>query len=773
MAPGAVGGSVLLLAPPGPPGHFKNPLTKTMNWKKTLTLAAIALFSIPASQAGEGMWLLNKLKQVNEAHMRELGFKLTAEDIYSLNKASMKDAVARLGGGFCSGEVVSADGLVLTNHHCGYEAIQSISSVEHDYLTDGFWAMTRDQEKPAGFEISFLQYITDLTDTVRSLLPAGISEEGRDSVLQVVGAALEKKATEGQPYLLADFKVMFEGNEFYLFVYKSYPDVRLVGAPPSAIGKFGGDTDNWQWPRHTGDFSMFRIYTGADGEPAEYSAENIPFKPKYHFPVSLDGVKKGDFTMIMGFPGSTDRFLNSDGVKLALDTEQPARVKVRGKKLDIMKEHMDASDAVRIKYASKHAQVANYWKYFIGQQKGLKRQHVQEKKKAQETSLMAWVDADPARKAAYGGLAADLSQGYAERAKYEKASTYMQEGAFGCEAVTMGFRVYGLMMQLQSGTTDATRLAAITDRVKASARSMWKDYDPATDRDITAAMFSMIHQDVDPAQQPDVIQTVMKNYKGDFNKWADALFAKSILTDSTRLMAFLAAPKLKTLEKDPGMQTMLSCLNLYRGVLGPAIDKAQVQIDKGYRLMVAAMREKDPGKMWYPNANSTERLTYGVANDYSPADAVHYDLTTTEAGILQKEDNTNEEFVVPAREHQLLVNQDFGRYANADGTLPVCFISENDITGGNSGSPVINGNGELIGIAFDGNWEAMSGDISYEPELQRTISVDIRYVLWVIDKYAGATHLVDEMTLVKRPVAVPAPITLSVPEPARAVGAAK
>ncbi|MGV9014065.1 MAG: S46 family peptidase [Flavobacteriales bacterium] len=734
-----------------------------MKFKKYVALLAVAVFTIPASWAGEGMWLLNKLKQVNESEMREMGFKLTAEDIYSLNHASMKDAVARLGGGFCTGEVVSADGLMLTNHHCGYDAIQNISSVEHDYLTDGFWAMTRDQESPASFEVSFLQYITDVTDTVRSALPEGISEEARDSILGVIGAELERKATEGQPHILADFKVMFEGNEFYLFVYKSYPDVRLVGAPPNAIGKFGGDTDNWQWPRHTGDFSMFRIYTGPDGEPAAYAQENIPFKPKWHFPVSLDGVKKGDFTMIMGFPGSTDRFLNSDGVKLALDVEQPSRVKIRGAKLEAMKEHMDADDTTRIKYASKYAQIANYWKYFIGQQKGLKAQHVFEKKKAQEEALMAWVNADVTRKAKYGEMQADLSDGYAERAKYEKASTYMQEGAFGSEAVIFGFRMYGLMMQLENDPKNTEKIKAMTDRVKASAREFWKDYDPATDQDVTAAMFSLIKKDLEPSQQPDIIATVDKKYKGDYNAWAAAMFKTSVLTDSTRLMAFLNNPKLKTLKKDMGMQTMSSCLNFYRGVLGPGVQEAQVKIDKGYRLMVEAMRAKDPQKMWYPNANSTERLTYGIANDYSPADAVHYDLATTQLGILQKEDNTNDEFVVPQREHDLLVEKDFGRYANADGSLPICFLSENDITGGNSGSPVINGNGELIGIAFDGNWEAMSGDISYEPELQRTISVDIRYVLWVIDKYAGATHLVDEMTLVKKAVGEPAPVMAPAP----------
>jgi hypothetical protein len=719
--------------------------------KKILSFLLVTVFTVGSAFAGEGMWLLNKLKQVNEAQMRELGFKLTADDIYSLNHASIKDAVARLGGGFCSGEIVSADGLLLTNHHCGFETIQSISSVDHDYLTDGFWAMTRDQERPSNFEVSFLQSITDVTDTVLSALTPGMSEEARDSVIEVMGAALEQQAVGGRAHILADFKTMYEGNEFYIFVYKSYPDVRLVGAPPSAIGKFGGDTDNWEWPRHTGDFSMFRVYTGPDGEPAEYAKDNIPFKPKWHFPISLDGVKKGDFSMIMGYPGSTDRFLNSDGVKLALDIEQPARVKVRGEKLDVMKEHMDADDAVRIKYASKHAQVANYWKYFIGQQKGLKNQHVFDRKQKQEAALMAWVDADPARKAKYGELATDLSSGYADRAKYEKAKVYLEEGAFGSESVILGFRLYRLKMQLDKDPKDAAKVAALVAQAKASTADHWKDFDAATDQDLTAAVFRMIHDDVDPAQQPDMMAVVAKKYKGDFDKWAAAMFKTSILTDSTRLAGFLDKPSAKVIDKDMGMQTMLSCLDLYRGVLAPAAQGAQEKIDRGYRLMVAAMREMEPNRMWYPNANSTMRLTYGQVDGYSPADAVHYDLATTQKGILQKEDDTNEEFIVPKREHDLLVNKDFGRYANADGNLPICFLSENDITGGNSGSPVINGNGELIGIAFDGNWEAMSGDISYEPELQRTISVDIRYVLWIIDKYAGAKQLVDEMTLVSHP----------------------
>ena len=716
--------------------------------KKIATLVVLLLIA-SSSQAGEGMWLLNKLKQVNEAEMRELGFKLTAEDVYDINNSSIKDAVVRLGGGFCTGEMVSAEGLMLTNHHCGFDAIQNHSSVEHDYLTDGFWAMTREQELPAGFYVSYLQRIDVVTDKVMAKLKDGMSEEERMEAIGAVAEELETEAVGDDKNLSADFKMMYEGNEFYLFIYKNYRDVRMVGAPPSSIGKFGGDTDNWMWPRHTGDFSMFRVYSGPDGEPAEPSEANIPYKPKWHFPVSLNGVQEGDFAMVMGFPGSTDRFLSSQGVKLALDVEQPSRVKIRGEKLDIYKEHMDASDATRIMYASKYASVSNYWKYFIGQQRGLKRLHVYDKKKKQEDELMAWVNADPARKAKYGDIITLLEQGYGERTKFEKASTYMQEGAFGSEMVTMGFRMFGLKAQLEKDPKDAAAIAAQVSRAQASLDALWNEYDPAIDEEVTAAMFRMIHDDVERDLQPSIMSTIEKKYKGDFDAWAKAMFSSSLLTDKKRLDAFLAKRSLKVMQKDMGMQTMESCLMHYRTMLSPAIDASQADIDKGYRLMVAAMREKDPNKMWYPNANSTMRLTYGQVGSYVPGDGMFYKHITTAEGILEKEDNTSDEFTVPALLHEKLSKKEYGRYANKDGDLVVCFISNNDITGGNSGSPVINGNGELIGIAFDGNWEAMSGDIAFEPELQRTISVDIRYVLWVIDVYAGAGHLVKEMTVVQ------------------------
>ena len=468
--------------------------------KRSLLSLAAALLLI-AAQAQEGMWLLDKLKSINEADMQQKGLKLTADDIYNINASSMKDAVVRLGGGFCTGEMVSAEGLFLTNHHCGYSAVQSLSSVENDYLTNGFWAMKRSDELPAGFNVSFLQRIDDVTEQVMAELKDDMDEATRQATAQQVGARLRAEAPKGNG-LSTDFKVMYEGNEYYLYTYKTYRDVRLVGTPPNAIGKFGGDTDNWMWPRHTGDFAMFRVYMGADGEPADYNEANVPYKPGHFFPVSLQGVEEGDIAMVMGFPGSTDRFLSSHGVKLALDIEQPSRVKIRRAKLDIYEQFMDGDDKVRIQYAAKHAQVSNYWKYFIGQQRGLKRLRVFDKKQQQERELMAWVNADAGRKARFGEIMTLLENGYRERTKFERANTYMQEAAFGSEMIVFGFRTFGLLNQLRNDEKNTAAVAAAVAQVRAAADAFFKDYNAATDQQVTAAMFRMIAEDVEQDLQP-------------------------------------------------------------------------------------------------------------------------------------------------------------------------------------------------------------------------------------------------------------------------------
>jgi len=721
--------------------------------RKNFLLLAGAFLIVMSASAHEGMWLLNKIKQVNEAEMRELGFKLTAEDIYNINNSSMKDAVVRLGRGFCTAEVVSSEGLLFTNHHCAFSAIQTHSSVDHDYLTDGFWAMSKDQELPAeGVTASMLVRIDDISDKVNAELNNEMSEAERAAKIDELSEKFIAEAVGDDEYE-ALFKTMFEGNQFFIFLYKTYFDVRLVGAPPSSIGKFGGDTDNWMWPRHTGDFSVLRIYADSDNNPAPYSEDNVPFKPGWHFNVSTSGVKQGDFAMVMGFPGSTDRYLSSYGVKLALDIEQPSRVKIRGKKLEIMKEDMNSSDEIRIKYATKYAQISNYWKYFIGQQKGLKRLKVYDKKKQIEDDVMAWVEKDETRKAEYGQTIQLLEDGYASLAQVELSQTYLQEAAFGSEMTVFGFRLIRLERLLNSDDPTDSAITEMANSVSAAADGHFKNYNAPTDQKVTAAMFEMLHNDVARDQQPDIMGFIEKKYKSNFDAWASDVFEKSILTDRARLDAFLAKPKKKTLEKDLGMMVTNSCLKAYRGESSAQAQEAGVVIEHGYRLLVKAMMEKDPNKVFYPNANSSIRMSYGQVGDYVPADAMQYDFYTTHHGIIQKEDPTNDEFIVPEKLMDLLEAKDFGRYGE-DGELHICFISNNDITGGNSGSPVINGNGELIGIAFDGNWEAMSGDIAFEPELQRTISVDIRYVLFVIDKYAGASHLIEEMTLVTTPVEV-------------------
>lgn len=715
-----------------------------------LLLAFVAVFGLNTlGVANEGMWLPMFINRLNYQDMQKVGLKLTPEEIYSVNNSSLKDAIVMLSGGSCTAEAISKDGLLLTNHHCAFGAIQENSSPEHDYLTDGFWAMNRDQELQAqGMTASFLIRMEDVSEEINTALE-GKSEEERFGIIKAISDSIRTAATEGTHYN-ANVKSFFEGNEFYLFVYETFRDVRLVGAPPSSIGKYGGDTDNWMWPRHTGDFSMIRVYAGQDGKPADYSKENVPFQPRHHLPVSMKGVSQDDFAMIMGYPGSTDRYLTSFGVDMAITKDQPARVKIRGEKLRIWKEDMDASADIRIKYASKYAGVANYWKYFIGQTEQVKNNKVLDKKRAEEEAFTAWVNEDATRKEKYGSALSIVENSYKELDQYVIMNTYLQEALFGSEILVMAYRMQALRAVLEPKEPDAIQLNQQIQAVKSRIPGFFKDYNASTDKKVTAAMLKLIYEDVDHAQLPEYFLEMVKKNKEDFNKIAEMIFDKSVIDNQEDLEEFLSDPSKKVMDKDPAVLLMGTFLSKYRSEVAPATQVAYSSMDQGNRLFVAGLREMQPNRKFYPNANSTMRLTYGQVLDYSPKDAVKYDFATTIEGVMQKEDASNPEFVVPAKLKELYNNKDYGQYANDKGELPVCFLTNNDITGGNSGSPVINAHGELIGCAFDGNWEAMSGDIFFEDQIQRTIVVDIRYVLFIVDKYAGASHLIDEMTLARR-----------------------
>ena len=719
-------------------------------------LAGVLTFDL---KADEGMWLPLHIARLNIGDMQKAGCRLSAEQLYSVNQSSLKDAIVSFGG-FCTGEIISGEGLILTNHHCGYDAIQSHSSVEKNYLRDGFWAYSKDQELPnPGLFVRFLVRMEDVSPRVLSKLNDNMSEADRRKAAEAEMKLIKDEAVKGTGYD-AEVKPYFDGNEYYLCVYETYRDVRLVGTPPESVGKFGGDTDNWMWPRHTGDFSMFRVYAGKDGKPAAYSKDNVPLKPKHFLPVSTSGVKEGDFTMIFGFPGRTNRFLSSYGVKLALDISNPAVVAIRDKKLKLMKEGMDSDPAIRIKYASKYASIANYWKYFIGQSQGLNRLDVVDKKLAEETAFQQWADSDPARKAKFGRVLAEMGSAFEKLRKYRKSASYINEAGLGVEVYQLALGSRSLKEALSMPDTSKQKAAAIAEassEMLKEMREFFKDYDKATDRKLFIAMMGMYKNDIVADQQPKVLtEDLPKKYKGDFIRWADDVFNNSVFADSNRLKDFLKKPSLKVLEKDPAYYAANSVLTNAMTSIQPMVAPINADIERCNRLYVeGTLQMNKDKKKYYPNANSTMRMTYGKVGSYKAKDATFYEYKTTLDGIMEKEDPSNDEFIVPAKLKEIWQTKDYGRWAE-NGTVPVGFIGNTDITGGNSGSPVINGNGELVGLAFDGNWEAMSGDIAFEPELQRTISCDIRYVLLMIDKYANAQNLINEMKLVQ--TAVPAPV---------------
>ncbi|WP_235958315.1 S46 family peptidase [Flammeovirga agarivorans] len=702
----------------------------------------------------EGMWLPMFISRLNHVDMKKEGLKLTAEEIYSVNNSSLKDAIVHFGG-FCTGEIVSDKGLIFTNHHCGYGGIQSVSTVENDYLTNGFFAKSFDQEKAIdGLFVRFLQRMDDVSEKVNGELKGLSGVERQKKAAEVMAAIKEAKEKElNNDSYEVSVKSFFEGNEFYMFVYERFDDIRLVGTPPEAVGKFGGDTDNWMWPRHTGDFSIFRVYANKDNKPAKYSKDNVPYKPKHHLPVSINGVQKDDFAMIMGYPGSTDRYLTSEGVKQQIEVFNPLFVEMRDAILKTWRKHMDADPKVRLQYASKYASTANYWKYFIGQTKGLKRQHVIEKKQAEEAKFNQWISQDASRKKEFGDVTDMLKEGYEGKRDGRVAYVLLTQGGFRMEAVMQARRMGRFVGEATSEETSKISLEKAQEAALEQVEGFFKDYNYETDKALAVVLLRKYKEVLGRKENknlpvPSVYEEIEREYDGSYEAYVEKAYTSSMFTDKGRLEAFIKNPNADTYNND-----MLKVLHdeFFQSYMTVAQSEqeAQMKVDDGNRLYVKGIREMNPEKAYYPNANSTMRLTYGQVRDYIPGDAMFYAYYTTSKGLLEKEDPKNHEFVLPKEIKESVVKKDFGRYADQNGELRIAFITNNDITGGNSGSPVINGNGELIGLAFDGNWEAMSGDISFEPELQRCINVDVRYVLWIIDKVYGASNIVNEMTIVE------------------------
>ena len=705
--------------------------------------AAVLLLAASAPVfADEGMWVLKELNKQNLARMAELGFTPTYEQLYSETDPCVANAVVIFGGG-CTGITVSGEGLIFTNHHCGYGSIQQLSSVEHDYLKDGFISQSKEEELPVpGLSVRYLRETVDVSDRVNSQIASIEDEYQRLAAADSIGQAICDSVGTNE-FLSADVIPFYNNNKYYLVVYDVFRDVRMVFAPPSSLGKFGGDTDNWMWPRHTCDFSVFRVYANERNEPAEYDADNRPYHPKYVAEVSLQGYKDKDYAMTIGFPGSTDRYLCSWGVEQRIERTNKPRIEVRGIKQEIWKKGMAASDATRIKYASKFAGSSNYWKNSIGMNKGLANLNVVERKQAEEKAFADWVARDPARTAKYGEVLNLLEKGYTTTAPYQEALTYLSEAFLnGAEILRLARMIQGFDVD---GSTPEEADAFLKDRVLA----FFKDYDAAMDQEVLAAMMQVVKERVSPEFLPDAYQKIDKKYKGDYKRYAADVFKKTRLLTYSEIGWIVRDPKqYKKFMKDPAaelsLSVMLSVLELQQ-----LMGDAEFDIAKGERLYFAGLKEMHPEKALPSDANFTMRLSYGSIGGYRPFDAAWYNYYTTDKGILEKEDPTSDEFWVQPEILDLVSDRDFGPYANEKGELQLCFLSNNDITGGNSGSPVFDKNARVIGLAFDGNWEAMSGDIAFEPELQRCIGVDIRYVLYIIDKWGKCPRLINELKLVR------------------------
>lgn len=719
--------------------------------KKTILLSLLTTFTL-AGHADEGMWMLTDLKKQNAAVMYDMGLDISIDDVYSPDNISLKDAVVHFGGG-CTGEVISAEGLVLTNHHCGYGYIQQHSSVEHDYLTDGFWAMTREQELPCeGLTITFIDKILDVTNYVKEQLKKDEDPEGLNylspSYLSKVAARFAKKEKiKTDEFTVLELKPFYGANKYYLFVKTVYKDIRMVGAPPSSIGKFGADTDNWMWPRHCGDFSMFRIYADKNGKPANYSATNVPLKVKKHIAINLKGVKEGDFTFVMGFPGRNWRYMISDEVEERMQTTNFMRDTIRGVRLRVLGEEMAKDAKTRIQYAAKYASSANYWKNAIGMNEGLVKLKVLDKKKEQQEHLLEYgrETGNNSYKEAFDAIRSIVAK--------RRNAVYHQQAIY--EALMLGTEFYKVpdtdALRNAIEANDKKAIKEETENLKEAYKKFYnKDYNPEVDRKVSKQLIALYAKLIPAEQRISIFKQINENFGGNTDAFVDACFDKSIFRSQAALDAFLQNPDIKTLREDLMVQYSKSVKDGYNATSN-AMKAETDTYNLAHKTWVAGMLELKAknGTPVYPDANSTLRLTYGKIGSYEPADGMEYLYYTTLKGVMEKEDPDNPEFVVPAKLKELYEKKDFGPYAMPDGRMPICFATGTDNTGGNSGSPVFNSKGELIGTGFDRNYEGLTGDIAYNPQLQRAACVDIRYTLFIIDKFAGAGHLIDEMTIIK------------------------
>ena len=705
----------------------------------------LSLVAALTAKADEGMWLPSLISQ-RIADMQEKGFKLNAEDLYNINEASLKDAVVLFGRG-CTGELISPEGLLLTNHHCGYSQIQQHSSVEHDYLRDGFWAMSREEELPnKGLSVSFLERMEDVTDLILKGYEPGMSEDERVTIVKKNSKALIDEVTKEGNGLRATVEALYYGNQYFLFLYRQYDDVRLVGAPPSSIGKFGGDTDNWMWPRHTGDFSMFRIYADKDNNPAPYSKDNVPYKPKKYFRVSVAGVQEGDFTFIYGFPGRTQEYIHSEGVRYIEEIGDPHKIHLRTLRLDIMSKYQEQSQKVRIQYSSKHANVANAWKKWQGEVKGIKKMKTVQTKQEFEAAFDKWATGGE-----FDGVIAKIDGLYKELEPYQFAADYYAETVRAIEIANFSASLYATY-KVNKETGEVT-----FDQKKARdlVESFYKDWYLPIDKECFAALMTEFDNNIPADFKCEYFTKQMKKY-GSAGKWADAMFSKSIFVDQAKVEKFLNSQKSlaksrKVLLNDPATEFAAEFANWYAEAIQPVTVQLNQDLQLAYRdymrgQMVYCRTQRVP-KAFYPDANLTLRVAYGHIKGYQPSDATYYLPSSTIKGIMEKDNPDIFDYNIPQRLRDIYAAKDYGRWADATGEVPVCFIATNHTTGGNSGSPVINAEGDLIGLNFDRVWEGTMSDIVFDPEICRNISLDVRYVLFIIDKVADADHLLNEMTI--------------------------